>query len=213
MRAGKIFINDLVELGLLDKVRTGRTLVFALLTKPNDLIGKDGEDYSVSATSQLWSADRLFDHAVSYGSLAATGRPVHSKSRSGLTHARSYRKRVCRPSCLQSSHVLRSALLSHHTPQAILLGLEGSDPETIDTGTIPPRYANIIANKTLMLGGAHRIAYEPERDMVWRWDEVLKTHPNGMRFSVFGQEGELLATNEYFRCAPRALTRTGRGKH
>ena len=36
--------------------------------------------------------------------------------------------------------------------------------------------------------------------MVWRWDEVLKTHPNGMRFSVFGQEGELLATNEYFRC-------------
>ncbi|ELU43588.1 L-serine dehydratase [Rhizoctonia solani AG-1 IA] len=29
--------------------------------------------------------------------------------------------------------------------------------------------------------------------------EVLKTHPNGMRFSVFGEEGELLATNEYFR--------------
>lgn len=52
-----------------------------------------------------------------------------------------------------------------------------------------------------MLGGTHRIAYEPERDMVWRWDEVLKTHPNGMRFAVFGQEGELLATNEYFRCA------------
>lgn len=37
--------------------------------------------------------------------------------------------------------------------------------------------------------------------MIWRWDEVLKTHPNGMRFSVFGQEGDLLATNEYFRCA------------
>lgn len=35
--------------------------------------------------------------------------------------------------------------------------------------------------------------------MLWRWDQVLKTHPNGMRFSSFGENGELLATNEYFR--------------
>ncbi|KAI0641877.1 L-serine ammonia-lyase [Trametes meyenii] len=87
---------------------------------------------------------------------------------------------------------------SHHTPQAILLGLEGSDPETIDTGTIPSRYAAILENKTLVLGGRQRIVYDMDRDMVWRWDQVLKTHPNGMRFSVFGADGELLATNEYF---------------
>nr|VWO94601.1 Uncharacterized protein [Ganoderma boninense] len=37
-----------------------------------------------------------------------------------------------------------------------------------------------------------------DRDMVWRWDQVLKVHPNGMRFSVFGEDGDLLATNEYF---------------
>lgn len=37
-----------------------------------------------------------------------------------------------------------------------------------------------------------------DRDMIWRWDQVLKTHPNGMRFSCFGEEGDLLATNEYF---------------
>lgn len=34
--------------------------------------------------------------------------------------------------------------------------------------------------------------------MLWHWDMVLKTHPNGMQFSCFGEEGELLATNEYF---------------
>lgn len=38
-----------------------------------------------------------------------------------------------------------------------------------------------------------------DRDMLWRWDQVLKTHPNGMRFSVFDEQGDLLATNEYFR--------------
>ncbi|KAJ7180425.1 serine dehydratase alpha chain-domain-containing protein [Mycena filopes] len=86
----------------------------------------------------------------------------------------------------------------HHTPQAILLGLEGSEPETIDTGTIPTRYETIVKNKSLLLSGHHRIHYDMDRDMLWRWDQVLKTHPNGMRFSVFGDDGDLLATNEYF---------------
>ncbi|KZT27782.1 L-serine ammonia-lyase [Neolentinus lepideus HHB14362 ss-1] len=123
MRAGRIFIMDLQELGLLEKVGTVKITL--------------------------------------YGSLAATGK-------------------------------------GHHTPQAILLGLEGSDPETIDTGTIPSRYAAIQENKTLLLGGKHRITYDMDRDMLWRFDQVLKTHPNGMRFSVFDENGDLLATNEYF---------------
>lgn len=49
-----------------------------------------------------------------------------------------------------------------------------------------------------MLDGHYRIHYDMDRDMLWRWDQVLKTHPNGMRFSVFGEQGDLLATNEYF---------------
>jgi hypothetical protein len=44
--------------------------------------------------------------------------------------------------------------------------------------------------------------------MLWRWDQVLKTHPNGMRFSCFGEEGELLATNEYFRYAHTSYHQT-----
>ncbi|TEB36475.1 L-serine ammonia-lyase [Coprinellus micaceus] len=122
MRAGKIFINDLKEMGLLEKVKTVKINL--------------------------------------YGSLAATG--------------------------------------AHHTPQAILLGLEGSDPETIDTGTIPSRYSAILENKALLLNGSHRIDYDMDKDMLWRYDLVLKTHPNGMRFSCFDENGDLLATNEYF---------------
>jgi hypothetical protein len=76
----------------------------------------------------------------------------------------------------------------------------GSDPETIDTGTISSRYASILSVKSLNLGGKHRIHYNIDRDMLWRWDQVLKTHPNGMRFSAFSDNGDMLATNEYFRC-------------
>ncbi|CAE6426254.1 unnamed protein product [Rhizoctonia solani] len=123
MRAARIFIIDLQNLGLLDKVCTLKVNL--------------------------------------YGSLAATGK-------------------------------------GHMTPQALLMGFEGSDPETIDTGAINSRYDAILQNNSLNLGGVRRIKYDMDRDMLWRWDQVLKTHPNGMRFSVFGQEGDLLATNEYF---------------
>lgn len=109
------------------------------------------------------------------------------------------------------------------TPQAIMLGLEGSDPETVEcvcllmlhgharpfpcadalcvlrarTSTINSRYDAIVDNSSLLLGGTHRIVYSMDADMLWRMD-ALPTHPNGMRFSVFGETGDLLATNEYF---------------
>lgn len=62
----------------------------------------------------------------------------------------------------------------HHTPQAILLGLEGSDPETISTGSIPSRYDFIVNNKTLVLGGTHRIEYDMDRDMLWRYVSTIQ---------------------------------------
>ena len=78
----------------------------------------------------------------------------------------------------------------------------GSDPETIETMTITSRYAFIQEQQVLHLAGSHRIEYIMERDMLWRWDQVLPTHPNGMRFTCFDENGDLLATNEYYRYAP-----------
>lgn len=84
------------------------------------------------------------------------------------------------------------------TPQALMMGFEGSDAETIDTNTVETRYQAILDNQLLMLNGTHHIRYDMNRDMVWRFDQVLPTHPNGMRFSVFDGDGDLLATNEYY---------------
>ena len=78
------------------------------------------------------------------------------------------------------------------------MGLEGSDPETIAPMTIPSRYSTILETKQLLLGGSNRITFDTDRDMLWRFDQVLPTHPNGMRFSVFDEAGDLLAVNEYF---------------
>ena len=57
----------------------------------------------------------------------------------------------------------------------------------------------MLDTKSVMLGGHHTIHYDHNRDMIWRYDQVLPAHPNGMRFSVFDEGGDMLATNEYFR--------------
>ena len=54
--------------------------------------------------------------------------------------------------------------------------------------------------------------YDMDRDMLWRWDQVLKTHPNGMRFSVFGEDGDLLATNEYYRYVANMSSRFNKSR-
>lgn len=93
----------------------------------------------------------------------------------------------------------------HLTPQALLAGFEGEDPEKADPDEVPQRYAAILRDKKLQLGRkvpelaeGIEVAFDYYKDLAWHWDRQLPVHPNGMRFSVFSVEGDLLATNEYF---------------
>lgn len=65
------------------------------------------------------------------------------------------------------------------------------------TSTLASRYEGILDTERLTLNGTRSIRFSMDKDMLWRTDP-LPTHPNGMRFSVFDEEGTLLATNEYF---------------
>ncbi|KAJ1960432.1 hypothetical protein GGI12_003803 [Dipsacomyces acuminosporus] len=123
MRAGKIFVQDLVDHKVLDKVASIKV----------DL----------------------------YGSLALTG-------------------------------------IGHGTPNATLMGLEGEVPETVPTETIIPRVEAMHETNTITLNGTHRIKFNPDKDMTLHYYESLPQHPNGMRFTVFDVNGDMLATNEYF---------------
>ncbi|KAI1811487.1 L-serine ammonia-lyase [Poronia punctata] len=92
----------------------------------------------------------------------------------------------------------------HMTPSALLLGLESADVETVDTSYVPARFAQIKKEKKLHLGQGLpggkgvEIAFDYERDFKWEWARKLPMHSNGMRFSVFDEEGMPLATNDLF---------------
>ncbi|KAI8904709.1 serine dehydratase alpha chain-domain-containing protein [Gorgonomyces haynaldii] len=123
MRAAKIFVEDLVQLKLLDRAHQLRV----------DL----------------------------YGSLALTG-------------------------------------VGHGTPNAILLGLEGEKPESVDTTQIEGRIEGIYKNKEITVNSLKKIQFIPEKNLVFHFRETLPQHPNGMRISAFDDQGDLIASNEYF---------------
>ncbi|CAB3805550.1 L-serine dehydratase 2 [Paraburkholderia caffeinitolerans] len=89
----------------------------------------------------------------------------------------------------------------HGTDKAVLLGLEGNLPDTIDPDRIEPRLAAIRAEKTLVLLGKQSIRFD-EKDGIGFYRKTMgganTLHSNGMRFQAFDENGQLLVEKEYY---------------
>ncbi|MCL6463123.1 MAG: L-serine ammonia-lyase [Acidobacterium ailaaui] len=91
----------------------------------------------------------------------------------------------------------------HGTDRAVLLGLSGEEPSTIDPESIGPKLGEIHSSHSILLASSKRVSFCEETDLVFHRDrmypEGAKTqHPNGMRFSAFSLDGALLASEVYF---------------
>ena len=86
----------------------------------------------------------------------------------------------------------------HGTDKAVLLGLEGHWPDTVDPDGIPAVLERIRGEKRLRLGGTHAIAFDEAQDLVFNKRQKLPYHVNGMRYSAFDASGALLATRDYY---------------
>ncbi|WP_328990507.1 L-serine ammonia-lyase [Kribbella sp. NBC_01245] len=85
----------------------------------------------------------------------------------------------------------------HGSNKAVLLGLEGEDPETVDTTTVDDRVAAIRSTGRLRLGGEHEIAFD-ENHLVMHRRKALPYHPNGMTFLARDAAGEVLRERTYY---------------
>ncbi|WP_214106026.1 L-serine ammonia-lyase [Acrocarpospora catenulata] len=86
----------------------------------------------------------------------------------------------------------------HGSDKAVLLGLSGEKPETVDVDTVEPRLAEIRESGTLRLFGEHAIPFTVGRDLVFERKISLPHHPNGMRFTARTAEGETLREKVYY---------------
>src|SRR5262245_41986595 len=86
----------------------------------------------------------------------------------------------------------------HATPKAVILGLFGFDPETLDSDEADRVVARVATDKKVSLLGAHRIAFDPEADIVFAYDVIPELHPNGMKLSAFDAAGAQLFEETYY---------------
>jgi len=88
--------------------------------------------------------------------------------------------------------------IGHGTDHAVLAGLVGSLPDTVDPLNIAPLVESIKETGQLMLMGKQKIKFDYNQHLVFHRNETLPEHPNGMVLQAFFEDGDSLYRNAYF---------------
>ncbi len=86
----------------------------------------------------------------------------------------------------------------HATPKAVVLGLLGLEPETLDPNMADAQVARAYANKLLPLGGGRDIAFDPDKDLLFDYETPTDLHPNEMKLAAFDAKGQDLLAQIYY---------------
>ncbi len=88
--------------------------------------------------------------------------------------------------------------VGHGTVDAVVLGLLGQRPETVDPDAIPALLAAVNDRGTLTLAGDHTIDFIAARDIRLHAGQRLEHHTNGIRFTALDDRGAPVGTRDSF---------------
>ncbi|WP_016910006.1 L-serine ammonia-lyase [Streptomyces xiaopingdaonensis] len=91
----------------------------------------------------------------------------------------------------------------HGTPKAVLLGLEGESPRTVDTAEADRRIEEIRSAGRLRLlateiGDAHTVPFDERTQLILHRRRSLPYHANGMTLFAYDAEGAPLVEKTYY---------------
>ncbi|MDB4931457.1 MAG: L-serine dehydratase [Myxococcaceae bacterium] len=86
----------------------------------------------------------------------------------------------------------------HGSDAAVILGLTGARPESVDPEAVSQQIAAVRASGRITLVGKREVAFRPDRDLVFHRRETLPLHSNGMRFTALGADGAALAERVFY---------------
>ncbi|KFG73582.1 L-serine ammonia-lyase [Streptomyces mutabilis] len=132
--------------------------------------------------------------------------PSSSHTVGPMRAARMFARRLRNEELLGSVATVRAELYGslgatghgHGTPKAVLLGLEGDSPRTVDVETADDRVETIRTSGRLSLLGEHQIAFSYDDDMVLHRRKALPYHANGMALWAYDAEGAEVLTKTYY---------------
>jgi len=97
----------------------------------------------------------------------------------------------------------------HGTDTAILMGLLGEDPETIDPNRVTEKVDHIAKTHTLNLLGKKNIPFHIDENIIFNYVDKIDYHSNAMRFSVFDESNQNITTDYYFSIGGGFITKEG----
>ncbi|TXS53652.1 L-serine ammonia-lyase [Streptomyces sp. uw30] len=132
--------------------------------------------------------------------------PSSSHTVGPMRAARMFARRLHNEGVLPSVASIRSELYGslgatghgHGTPKAVLLGLEGDSPRTVDVETADERVEKIKSTGRLRLLDEHEIAFAFDKDLVLHRRKALPYHANGMTLWAYDASGAELMSKTYY---------------
>ena len=86
----------------------------------------------------------------------------------------------------------------HGSVKAVVLGLSGEQPESVDPAAAEPLVAAVRSSGTLSLLGRVPVPFDVDEDVVLHRRKRLEFHSNGMRFAALDAAGAELSARTYY---------------
>jgi L-serine dehydratase len=86
----------------------------------------------------------------------------------------------------------------HGTDRAVLVGLEGANPETVDPDSIETTLQRIRSTGRINLLGTRPVVFDEPMQLLFMYHERLPHHSNGMRFTALDANSQLLREEDYY---------------
>jgi L-serine dehydratase len=86
----------------------------------------------------------------------------------------------------------------HGSDLAVILGLEGEEPDRVDVDSMAAKVAKVRERGKIVLFGGREAAFAPASDIVFHRREKLPLHPNGMRFTALDEDGAIVGERVYY---------------
>lgn len=86
----------------------------------------------------------------------------------------------------------------HGTDMAIIMGLMGNEPETINASEVKSLLESVRTDKALPWGAGHQVAFDESKNLTFHRLTPLPHHPNGMHFIATDKADNIIAEEIYY---------------
>jgi len=132
--------------------------------------------------------------------------PSSSHTVGPMRAARRFAERLQSDGQLANVHGVRIELFGslgftgrgHGTDKAVILGLEGEDPASVDVDSVNKRVAAVEQGHRVNVLGTHEVDLDPATAIVFHRREKLPLHANGMRFTALSATGAAIVERIYY---------------